>query len=81
MEKESTQVKIDVLSDIVNNNSLLKPVEIQKQQEEIDNNFKKIQTKDLNNDNIFDEKDVKIAFLQFYLFYIIISKMQKGEDK
>ena len=37
MEKESTQVKIDVLSDIVNNNSLLKPVEIQKQQEEIDN--------------------------------------------
>lgn len=35
--------------------------EISIKQEEIDNNFKKIQTKDLNNDNIFDEKDVKIA--------------------
>ena len=37
MEKESTQLKIDVLSDIVNNNSLLKPFDIQKQQEENDN--------------------------------------------
>lgn len=35
--------------------------EISIKQEEIDNNFKRIQTKDLNNDNIFDEKDVKIA--------------------
>ena len=32
--------------------------EINKKQEEIDSNFKKIQTKDLNNDNIFDDKDV-----------------------
>lgn len=35
--------------------------EINKKQEDIDTNFKKIQTKDLNSDNIFDDKDVKIA--------------------
>ena len=57
MEKESTQLKIDVLSDIVNNNSLLKPFDIQKQQEENDNtiNIETLLNDIKNNKQDYDE--------------------------
>ena len=57
MEKESTQLKIDVLSDIVNNNSLFKPFDIQKQQEENDNtiNIETLLNDIKNNKQDYDE--------------------------